>query len=542
MRTRVPGWLGGAAAALALLLTLLTWAFASPVGSSPDDDSHLSNIYCLHDSSTCRSQYWTSNWTAPYWPPIPADRKWGRDWVGLKRVYQDLWQYQQARKLPCYVLNGSTWYAPDVSVPATCLNDEDPADNFAASVDRLEYYPNLYYRFLSLFTGDTIRDSVATWRILNVLTATLMMSGAVLLSARRYRRAVAVGSLIASMPMGLFLVSSINPSSWLLIGSAAFLGPAVTVLRDRGSPRLLAARIGFLVFCLLMIVAGRTEGVAIAGLLVLVVLLIGLKAPKAVYAGLSAAVALIALIGVLILTRNDSVKIGLNLDWLRNGLTAPGQWDALMTVPDFFFGSAAHRLGWLEIVPPPAAVIATNAAFWGTVILGLAVMFWRKAIALVVVVGVLLMVPATLLAGGNPAQPTRYFLPLVFALAFIALVPDWGRVLPHWSTAQWLALGGALAVANSLSLLYLTVRYVSGINPGTTNPRGLSATPTPDWWWGAWLGPFANWLLGSLAFALTVGLLFSLRTIRDGSEDRAGPDRAVEPPPSGPPVPLPKPG
>jgi hypothetical protein len=426
-------------------------------------------------------------------------------------------------------LNGSTWYAPDAAVPATCLNDEDPADNFAASVDRLEYYPNYYYRFLSVFTGDTLRESVATWRVVNVLTATLMITGAVLLSARRYRRAVGVGALVASMPLGLFIVSSINPSAWLIVGSAAFLGPGVSVLRDRGSPRLLAARIAFLVACLVMIVAGRTEGIPVAAVLVAVVLLLGLKAPRAVYAGLGAAGALAAIVAVLIVTRSDSVKVGQYVDWLRNGLGGPGQWQAVMDAPLYFFTYAAHRLGWLEVLPPPAATVAINAAFWGAVVLGMAAMFWRKAVALAVVAGILTLVPAILLAGGNPAQPTRYFLPLVFMLAFIALVPDWGRWLPRWSKAQWVALAAALVVANSLSLLYLTTRYVSGLTPATTNPRVLAATPTPQWWWDAWLSPFANWLLGSIAFTAAVGLLFSLRSIREGAEDHAERAAAVRP-------------
>ena len=40
------------------------------------------------------------------------------------------------------------------------------------------------------------------------------------------------------------------------------------------------------------------------------------------------------------------------------------------------------------------------------------------------------------MAGGNPAQPTRYFLRLVFALAFVALIPGWGRYLPRWQRLE----------------------------------------------------------------------------------------------------------
>ena len=52
MRTRVPGWLAVPPRRWPFSLTLLTWAFASPVGSSPDDDSHPAEHLLLHDSST----------------------------------------------------------------------------------------------------------------------------------------------------------------------------------------------------------------------------------------------------------------------------------------------------------------------------------------------------------------------------------------------------------------------------------------------------------------------------------------------------------
>jgi len=83
------------------------------------------------------------------------------------------------------------------------------------------------------------------------------------------------------------------------------------------------------------------------------------------------------------------------------------------------------------------------------------------------------------------------------------------------------ALGAALSLANCLSLLYLSVRYVSGLQPGTTNPRGAGGHRHPAVGVGAWPGPFANWRLGSIAFSVAVGLAFRLRSVREGAEDHA---------------------
>ena len=504
-------------------MALLTWALASPSGSAPDDDFHIANIYCLHDSSTCRSDDWAWPGEVVYWYPNPSDR--GPEYRAARRAYPDLWRFEQPRALPCYVTNGGTWYGPDAAEPADCLNEEDPTANRPASLDDLGYYPSLYYRFASLFTGDTIRESVVHWRVLNVIAAMAMLAASLLLSAPRYRRPIAVAALTAAVPLGLFLVSSTNPSAWLLSGTAAFLGPAVTLLRERGSPRVLVVRTVFVLMCLVMMLGGRSEGAGHAAVLVLLALLLGLKAPRYVYATVVALGLLTVLVAVIVFSRSDTSKLGSIWDTFTAGLGigagTSSLWDALTANPDFFFGQAASRLGWIEITLPSSATVAIAAAFWGTAILGIAVMFWRKGVAIALVGGVLLVVPAALNVGGTAFQPTRYFLPLVYMLAFVFLVPDWGKWLPRWSSAQWIALGAALSIANSLSLLYLTVRYVSGIQPGTTNPRSLSAAGTPDWWWGAWLSPFWNWALGSVAFAVAVGLLFTLPSIREGAEDHA---------------------
>lgn len=514
----------GLAAAGALVLALLTWALASPSASAPDDDFHIANIYCLHDASTCRSDDWAWPWGFPWWTPDPSDRS-GPEYEGARSAYPDLWQYQQPRALPCYVTNGSAWYSPDAAVPADCLNEEDPAADRPSSLDDLGYYPNIYYRLASLFTGDTIRESVVHWRVLNILVAVAVLSGSMLLSAPKYRRPLALAALTASMPLGLFLVSSVNPSAWLLIGTAAFLGPALTLLRERSSSGVLAMRVAFGLLCLVMMMGGRSEGVGHAAVLLVVALVLGLKAPRYVYTTLSTLALLAVLTAFAVISVSGAGKSKSFADLFRDGLGigsgTSSLWDALLVNPDFFFGAAASRLGWLDIALPGSATVLISAAFWGAAFLGIAVMFWRKGLAIVLVATVLLVVPAALTAGGSAAPPTRYFLPLVYMLAFAFLVPDWGSYLPRWRNAQWIALGAALSIANSIALLYTTVRYVSGISAGTTNPLVFARSPVPEWWWGAWLSPFANWLLGSAAFAVAVGLLFTLPSIRDSGDLKA---------------------
>ena len=101
---------------------------------------------------------------------------------------------------------------------------------------------------------------------------------------------------------------------------------------------------------------------------------------------------------------------------------------------------------------------------------------------------------------------------------------------------------------NSLALEQVTVRYVSGLTMGATNPRAFAAHPVPDWWWDYWISPFANWVLGSMAFGLGCYLL--LRNpgplypspVVQGRDDLTEPEEtsapAIQAPIHGPAVPI----
>lgn len=138
----------------------------------------------------------------------------------------------------------------------------------------------------------------------------------------------------------------------------------------------------------------------------------------------------------MILARSDTTKVRVNVQWLRDGLSpGSGRSDpaagAFLRIRRLPAGVAGDH-------PPTSCRHRHQRGLWGAFILGLTVVFRRKAVALPVVGGTLILIVTVLMAGGNPAQPTRYFLRLVFALAFVALIPGWGRYLPRWRTpSRW---------------------------------------------------------------------------------------------------------
>ncbi len=132
-----------------------------------------------------------------------------------------------------------------------------------------------------------------------------------------------------------------------------------------------------------------------AGALIVVALLLGLKGSRVVYWSVGAVAVVLGILALAVTQASDATKSQLNLIWLTDGVGDGRLWDAVMSTPQYFFGSAASAVGWLDILPGPITVIASNAAFWGAILLGLGVMFWRKAFAVGFVFAVLVFVPVS---------------------------------------------------------------------------------------------------------------------------------------------------
>lgn len=205
--------------------------------------------------------------------------------------------------------------------------------------------------------------------------------------------------------------------------------------------------------CLVMMVAGRSEGPAHAGVVVLVAIMLGLKASRRVWVFLAGLATVAVLLGAGMVYNSGTTKFQSVTQVVTDGIARGSLWDSLLTAPSSSSVPMRFALaGWtsfplLRHSSPPKLHLR------GTAVLGLAVTFWRKGLAIALVSGILLTGPALLIAGGSQTPPTRYFLPLVYMLAFVLLFPRWNHHPPRWQPAQWLALGAALVLANSLSLL-----------------------------------------------------------------------------------------
>lgn len=469
-------------------IALSAWAFASPIGAGPDDDYHLVSIWCANGGSAeCTPGSEASTRVVP---------------VTL-------------RSIACY--------AQVESRSADCQYDV-LADRASVEIDRGNFageYPPVYYAVMRVFAGDDIQVSALTMRLLNAaLFVALATSLAALLPTAR-RRTLLWGWLVALVPLGMFLIPSNNPSGWALtgVGTAflALLGWFETTGRRRWA-------LGALYLAGMIMAAGARGDAAVYAIGATVTVLILTSARTRAFAlssilpavGLIVAFAFFASAGQSGVASSGFTSTG-------GGATIPVAGEGGVEAPLSGFALAAYNilmlpflwtgvwgtwgLGWLDTQLPGIVPWAATAAFIVVGFAGLGLLTWRKAIATGGVLLVLIVLPVYVLtAGGDKVgaslQP-RYLLPLIVLFAFLLLTEPSGRSL-RFTRVQTFVILAALAVANLVSLQVNIRRYVTG-----ADQQGLNLDAGAEWWWtGIPVGPTAVWVIGAVAYAGLVAVLW----------------------------------
>lgn len=134
-------------ACLAGFVALAGWSFASPPGSSPDDDYHLPSIWCAQgiDQDHCRA--------------VEGD--------------------ETMRAVP-YLVAAGTCFATDFTISGTCQ------DQFASNgepelvTDHGNWgraYPPYFYSFMSLFVATQVPAAVLVMRLVGSVLAISLITG-----------------------------------------------------------------------------------------------------------------------------------------------------------------------------------------------------------------------------------------------------------------------------------------------------------------------------------------------------------------------------
>lgn len=464
-------------AALAAVVCGAMWALSSPIGSSPDDNYHQTTIWCVDASAstspeTCRV-VGTSETTGGRVVEVPA------------------------------LVAGSSCYAFAPAESAAC---QRPLRGELATTEGVDNgdYPGGFYRVMHLLVGDSIPESILAMRVANVALAALLLGAIALVTTPAVRRLMALTLVPVLIPLGWFILASVNPSSWALSGLTAF-GFALHTFFCTPHPRRRVAAGVLAGVGLLVALSARGDAPAYAGVVTVALSLVHwrtLWARRALVV-VPALVALVCAWRVLGASQVASIA-GASAETERSlSEVVP---NLLVEFPALFSGMFGYSfgLGWLDtsVNSVTAFPVVLTIGFLG--LTGLGRLSLPKAAAALLIFLPMLVLPLmtlyrTRLVVGESVQP-RYILPLMpILLAVLLLGASADRALSI-SRAQAVVIAVALTVATSAALYANARRYVTGID-------GPVLIDAREWWWQSAPSPGTVAVVGGVAFAVFASAL-----------------------------------
>lgn len=471
---------------LAAVIAGLSWSISSPPGSSPDEDYHLASIWCPPpvSSSGCVVT------TAPD----------GKDLIQI--------QMRVVATSICYAFQPNQSGACIWNIPADAIGND-------GRFDRGEY-PGGYYHVMHLFVGSDPYSSVYLMRAVNVMLAVLLGALLVLASARPTRRIFAYTVTSTYVPLGMFLVPSVNPSGWALIGVTTLAFAVHSYWLAETRVRLLMNG-ALAVVGAAMAASARTDAMIYSGLAL--ALLTAMHYRQALRHKLRLVLPMAALVvdALLYLQPSDGAGVLAGAGFQGFGGLAAGYSGLqillhnLMNLPDLLFGNTGYvmgSLGWLDTPVPSSAAIGMIMVYAFMLMAGLGRLSRWKIVMSAAALGAFVAIPLVILqiSGflvGEAVQP-RYLLPLIPVVALVILTgarPDEAvRLRPGVAWATW----AIASMANSAALVVNIRRYTTGLD-GPMLPGKLV-----EWWMPGLPGPLVTWIGGSIAFAVAAGMVVRL--------------------------------
>lgn len=466
------------------LIVLMAWAVASPIGSSPDDDFHLVSIWCANPADT-----------AACLPGPTAD----------------------SRVVPAALHFAATCYAGKPDQSAACQKDTfnlSPAPTVAT--DRGNFvgaYPPLYYAAMSVFAGPNIPLSIVVMRLVNIVLFVGLTTALFWLLPHPRRTTLVIGWVVSTIPLGLFLIPSNNPSGWAIIGVGTAWIALLGYFEVTGIRRLALGTV--FVIATLMAAGSRADAAAYAGLSIAIVLVLAFRRGKNFLLAtiLPVAMGLISLFFFLSSRQSSSGLEGFSPDVNATLEGAPVPASALSrllsnlpNVPALWAGSFGELgLGWFDTEMPAVVTFGSVSVFVVVTFIGLSSMSGRKALVLVAMGVVLWALPAyVLVRSGGPvgqAVQPRYLLPLIVVFAGLAVLAVRGTQV-RFTRPQLVVLVATLSVTQFIALYVNMVRYIQGVGAA-----GWNLDSGIEWWWDIPFSPMFVLIIGSAAYTLMLVVL-----------------------------------
>ncbi len=463
-----------------------TWAIASPVGAAPDDDFHLASIWC--------------SWGDREGLCAPGDAA-------------------NERTVPVEVLAWSECYAQKTEKSADCNIDETAT----VSTDRGNFvgaYPPVFYVVMGTFASPNVVVSTIVMRLFNAALFVGAVSALLALLRPGQRGPLVWGAVATMVPLGVFIVSSVNPSSWAILAGLTVWLAVYGFLTSETRGRSIA--LGAIAVALGIMGAGaRGDSAAYVAIAAVAASILTFEKSRAWLKRAALPLGLAVIGGIFFLASRQSSGIA------EAGIAAASSGDAasstaavaeapsktamlltnLMDLPWLWTGgTGTWGLGWYDTPVPPAVWVLMIGLLFALLLWGLRVMTLRKGAVMLLALAALTVLPLYVLYGkglrvGEWVQP-RYLLPLLILFMGLALY-GFARDNLGLTRLQAGVIFAVLAVCNSLSLHNNMRRYITGLGDG-----GFNLNANIEWWWSMPISPMVVWFLGSAAFALALAGLF----------------------------------
>ncbi len=447
------------------------WALSSPVGSSPDDQYHQATIWCVGATSTTDPE---------------TCRVSGQTAEGGRIV-----------EVPALVA-ASSCYAFKPAESAACQHPLREGIITTEAIDNGSY-PGGFYRVMHLLKTDSVPESILAMRLLNVVIAAVLLGGIALLGSAALRRLMVLTLVPVLLPLGWFILASVNPSSWALSGLTAygFALHSFLLLTDRRR-QIATGALG--VVALVLALSARGDAPAYAGVITVALCVLH-------YRRLWAAKRLLLIpvvVGAVCLWRvlaaaQVATIAGASAESERTlAEVVPALMLEFPTLLSGMFGYG-FGLGWLDTTVPAVTAFPVVLVIGFLGLTGLGRLSVSKALAVLIIAGPMLLLPLmtlfrTRLIVGESVQP-RYLLPLMPILLAVLLTDRVVDDAIRLSRVQAVAIAVSMTVACTAAIYANVRRYITGVD-------GPTLIDKTEWWWQSAPAPTTVVIVGGLSFAV----------------------------------------
>jgi hypothetical protein len=444
-------------------LILFGWAIGSPPGSSPDEDLHLSSAWC-------HAKYQEGN----------------------------------CETIPKRLVEVGKCYFFDSQTTSVC---EESIAQIEVAPERI-YGDKRYYHFLSNFISlSSVDRSTIQLRVVNSILSSIAIFLIIVLTTRSIYLPILISWLTVNIPLGFFILSSVNPSSWLYIFAFLFLPFVYKLFQQKESSTLVSSKILILIATLILALEGRSDTLLFASIFAVSLLpvIFNLTMKNEKYK---------TFVNIFTLVMAGPLAIAV---WNRSNLVnfrefKIGEWEILTSLPSIVTGVfGGWGLGSLETTMPPITYIGSFVTILVILFMSLRFINKSESITYILLGFFAFLIPFFVLVRSNLrvgewVQP-RYILPIFYALIGLCLIV----IFRSFKTKPLLLVTNFLFVISTISFSFALHTFYRRYTVGLDNYSLIFREPD-SWWWkfDAFPSPVLTYFVTVIVF-----IVFWIKIIKD---------------------------